>query len=261
MKSFVARRPLFLCVLLTLGLLVLAFASSALLPTVTISKVEDLAPEALEVPSAGEQAFAAVWSFESLFWLLASLFALAFIWTLGWWREIGFSRLGRWRNLQLLIFPLLVGGLALLGGVRIPTSQFFAATLFVVLAAVFGEEAIYRGVAWRALAPGGLLRAVVATSLLAGAMRFGFTMLASPWPEAVQATVLAVCGGFTYAALRWRTASIWPVIMLHSILGFVGAVATPGAAQYLVVLFASTLGFVIYGLFLLRNPRVRADGA
>lgn len=50
---------------------------------------------------------------------------------------------------------------------------------------------------------------------------------------------------------------------LHFAFGVVGSVSTPGSVPYLVPLlfFAGTLGFAGYGLFLLRNPRVRADGS
>lgn len=261
MKTFATRYPLLFSVLLTAVMLGFAVVSDAALPTAVISTVDDLSPEAVEVPSTGKQVFTDLRSFENLFWVLASALALALIWVLGWWRDAGFNRPSRWRNLRLLVFPLLVGGLALAGGIRFEGFLFLAAALFSVVLAAFGEEALYRGVAWRALAPAGLLRAVVATALLAGALRFGVSLLANTWPEAVQAGVLAVCGGFTYAALRWRTASIWPVILVHCVLGFAGAVSTMGAAQYLLVLLASTVGFVFYGLFLLRNPRVRSDGA
>ena len=95
---------------------------------------------------------------------------------------------------------------------------------------------------------------------LVGALRFGGTLLSGPWPEATQAAVLAVCGGFTYAALRWRTGSIWPVVLLHSALGCAYALYSPGALLFLAVLLLGTFGFVLYGLFLLRNALARMGG-
>ncbi len=260
MRTFAARYPLAFSVLLTLALLGLAFGSKAIRPRVPVSNVRDLPPEALRPPTEVERALAVLLSFESLFWVLAAVLALVLARTLGPWGEAGFNRPSRWRNLRLLLFPLLVGVLALSGGLRNGSLPFLAATLLGVLVAAFAEEALYRGVAWRVLAPEGLIRAAVATALLSGALRFGGTLLSGPWPEATQAAVLAVCGGFTYAALRWRTASIWPVVLLHSALGCAYALYSPGALLFLAVLLLSTVGFVLYGLFLLRNPRVRADG-
>ncbi len=85
---------------------------------------------------------------------------------------------------------------------------------------------------WRALAPKmGVTRAVVTTSLLYGVLELGRLASAGPWPEAVYLTVLVTCSGFTYAALRWRTASIWPVILLHFVFNVAGEVAAPGSIR------------------------------
>ena len=255
MKTIATHRPLLFSALLTLALLGLAFGSRALLPRDTVSDVRDLPPEALTAPTEAERAFAVLVSFETLFWLLAAALALLLARALGPWGDTGFNRPSRWRNLALLLPPLLVGALALSGGLRDESLTLLAATLLGVIVAAFAEEALYRGVAWRVLAPGGLVRAALAGALLSGILRFGATLLSGPWPEATQAAALAVCGGFTYAALRWRTASVWPVILLHAALGCAYALYSPGVLLFLAVLLSSTLGFLLYGLFLLRNAR------
>jgi membrane protease YdiL (CAAX protease family) len=93
-------------------------------------------------------------------------------------------------------------------------------------------------------------------------LRFGTSAMAGPWPEALLLTMPAICVGFMYAALRWRTASIWPVILIHFVLTFTTSISTPRTIPCLIPLLAvaDTLGFAGYGLFLLRNPDVRADG-
>ncbi len=96
--------------------------------------------------------------------------------------------------------------------------------------------------------------------LLAGALALGRAATDGPWPEAVRITALTVCGGFTYAALRWRTGSLLPVIAVHAAFAFAVDIATLGTATYRITMLLSTLGFVFYGLFLLRNRQVRADG-
>ncbi|MDP9439881.1 MAG: hypothetical protein M3P49_14260, partial [Actinomycetota bacterium] len=73
-------------------------------------------------------------------------------------------------------------------------------------------------------------------------------------------TALTVCGGFTYAALRWRTGSLLPVIAVHAAFAFAVDISTPGTLTYRITMLLSTLGFVFYGLFLLRNRQVRDDG-
>jgi len=154
---------------------------------------------------------------------------------------------------------LSVSALALSGGAFAGPTSLVSAFL-AVLVATFGEELIFRGLMWRALAPEGTVLAVILTSLLAGLLVLGRTATDGPWPEAVRLTALTFCGGFTYGALRWRTTSIWPVILVHSAFAFAMSVATLGTLAFRLVILLSTVGFVVYGLFLLRNPRVRADG-
>ena len=262
MKNFATRYPLAFSLLLTLALFGLLFASRVALPTEVVSSVTDLPPEVLLQPSPREQFLSAIESSENLFQALAILLAVLLITALGWWHRIGFNRPSQWRNLRLLLFPLLVGALSFLGGLEVTAPALFFPTLLGLLLAVFSEEVLYRGILWRVLVPTGVVRAVILTSLLYGTLYLVKLGSARPWPEAVYLTVLATCAGFTYAALRRRTASIWPVLALHFVLKLFGEISTPESVPSLVLLlvFASTLGFIGYGLFLLRNPHVQKDG-
>ena len=262
MKSFIDRHPLTFSLLLTLALFGLAFVSRIVLPETPVSSVADLPPERKLPPSDQERAFHVIISFRILFHVLVALLAVVLLTRLSWWRQAGFNRPSRWRNLHLLWFPLLVGVLAFSGGIQASGPAFLTSVLFGALVTAFGEEALYRGVVWRALAPMGLIQAVATSSLLYGALYFGVSMLAGPWPEAILLTVPATCAALMYSALRWRTASIWPVILVHAVSDFASDISMPGAVPYLILLLtiASTLGFAGYGLFLLRNPHVRADG-
>lgn len=255
-----ARHPLVLALLVAAASFGIAVFSVVTSRRPVISDVQDLTPADLAPPTEGEQALALLYGTENLFWILVALLALGLLVWLGWWREAGFGWPPRWRNTYLGVLPLLFGLLALASGVRVPGPLLFIATMLAVLVVTFGEEALFRGLMLRALAPSGLLKAVVATSLLAGTLRFGASTLTGPWPEAIQATVLATCGGFTYAALRWRTASIWPPLVVHVLVSLAIAISTPSGNLYLILLPLGTLGFIFYGLLLLRNSRVRADG-
>ena len=103
--------------------------------------------------------------------------------------------------------------------------------------------------------PGSPIRA-----LLAGVLTLGRAATDGPWPEAVRVTTLAVCGGFTYAALRWRNGSLLPVVVVHAAFAFAVDISTLGTVTYRITMLLGTLGFIFYGLFLLRNRQVRADG-
>ena len=162
--------------------------------------------------------------------------------------------------MRLLAFPLLVCALTLSGGVFSSGPASLASTFLAVLVATLGEEIIFRGLLWKALIQQGPVLAVILTSLLSGLLVLGMTATEGPWPEAVRLTALTLCGGFTYGALRWRTTSIWPAFLVHTAFAFCVGVATLGSFRFRLVILLSTLGFLAYGLYLLRNPRVRADG-
>src|SRR5918998_1028219 len=163
------------------------------------------------------------------------------------------------RPLLFLWFPLFVGVLTLSGGVFVAGFDALVSAFLIVLVATVGQEFLFRGLMWRAFVPWGPVGAMLATSILAGFLVLGRAATDGPWPEAVRLTALTVCGGFTYGALRWRTASIWPVLFMHVAFAFTVDTSTLGTVSYPIMMLLSTLGFVAYGIFLLRNSRVRAD--
>lgn len=260
MRSFSHRRPLIFSLAITVALFGLAIFSRVLLPSAPVGDIDKLPEKAFHPPSGLALISTEMRDPDTLFWALAILLALGLLARAGWWREAGFNRPSQWRNLRLLWFPLLVSALSLTSGVFVSGPASLVSALLIVLVATFGEELVYRGVVWRALVPSGPVRTMVLTSLLSGALVLGRTGTDGPWPEAVRLTALAVCGGFTYAALRWRTTSIWPVILVHTASAFAADIATLGTITYRLVMILNTLGFVAYGLYLLRDRRARADG-
>jgi membrane protease YdiL (CAAX protease family) len=259
-RRFASRHPYLFSVLITLILFGLTFASRRAFPSTPVGNISKLPQKAFEPPTGLDLILTDMKSPDVLFWALALLLALGLLVWLGWWREAGFNRPSQWRNLRLLWFPLLVGALTLSGGVFIPGPASLTSTFLTVLLATFGEEIVFRGLLWRALVPTGPVRAVILTSLLSGLLILGRTATDGPWPEAARLTALTICGGFTYGALRWRTTSIWPVILIHTAFSFSVDIATLGTVTYPLMMLLSTLGFVAYGFYLLRNRHVRADG-
>jgi len=259
-RRFSDRHPLLFSVLITLLLFGVTFASRAISPRAPVGNIAKLPQKAFEPPTGFDLILSNMKSPDTLFWALGIVLGLALLAWTGWWRDAGFTRLSRWRNMRLLIFPLLICVLTLSGGVYIAGPAPLASTFVAVLVATLGEEIIFRGLLWRALVPKGPARAVILTSSLAGLLVLGRAATDGPWPEAVRLTALTFCGGFTYGALRWRTTSIWPVILIHTAFAFAVGVATLGTFTFRLVILLSTLGFVANGVYLLRNPRVRADG-
>ncbi len=259
-RRFASRHPFAFSVLVTLAVFGLDLASRVAIPRAPVGNIEELPQEAFEPPVGFGLILSDMRSPDTLFWALTTVLALGLlVWT-GWWREAGFNRLSQWKNLRLLLFPLLVCGLILSGGVFGSGPASLVSAFLTVAIAAFGEEIVFRGLLWRALVPAGPVRAVILASLLSGLLVLGRTATEGPWPEAVRLTALTFCGGFTYGALRWRTTSIWPVVLVHTAFAFAVSIATLGAVTYPLMMFLSTVGFVAYGLYLLRNPRVRADG-
>jgi uncharacterized protein len=246
--------------MVTLLLFGATFACRAVFPGGPVRNIEKLPQEAFEPPEGLGLILSDMKSPDFLFWALATLLGLALLAWTGWWGDAGFTRPSRWRNMRLLAFPLAVCALTLSGGVFSSGPASLASAFLAVLVATLGEEIVFRGLLWRALVPKGPVRAVILTSLLAGLLVLGRTATDGPWPEAVRLAALTFCGGFTYGALRWRTTSIWPAILVHTAFAFAVGVATLGTFTFRLVILLSTVGFVAYGLYLLRNPRARANG-
>lgn len=260
LRRLADRRPLIFSCLLVLVLFGLTVVSRSAFPRAPVGNIKKLPESAFEPPSGLGLVFSEMKSPDTLFWTLSILLGLGLLAWLGWLRDAGFNRPSQWNNLRLLWFPLLVSALTLSGGVFVSGAASLMSVLLVGLVATLGEEILFRGVVWRALAPRGPVSAMVLTSLLSGILVLGRTATDSPWPEAVRLTALAICGGFTYAALRWRTTSIWPVIFVHTTFAFAADIATLGTITYPLMMLLSTLGFIAYGLYLLRNRHARADG-
>jgi membrane protease YdiL (CAAX protease family) len=259
-RRLASRRPLLFSFLLVLALFALTAVSRAVFPRAPVGNIKKLPEKAFEPPSGLGLILSDMKSPDTLFWALAILLGLGLLAWMGWLREAGFNRPSRWRNLRLLWFPLVVSALALSGGIFVSGPAPLISALLVVLVATVGEEILFRGVVWRALAPNGPVQAMVFSSILSGALVLGRTGTDGPWPEAVRLTVLALCGGFTYAALRWRTTSIWPVVLVHTAFAFSAKIATLGTITYPLLMLLGTLGFIAYGLYLLRDRQARADG-
>jgi membrane protease YdiL (CAAX protease family) len=213
---------LFFSVAVTLLLFGITFASRAVFPMAPVGDISKLPQKALEPPEGLGLILSDMKSPDTLFWALAILLGFALLAWTGWWDDAGFTRPSRWRNIRLLAFPLLVCALTLSSGVFTAGPVALISTFLTVLVATIGEETIFRGLLWRAFVQ--------------------------------QGPVL------TYGALRWRTTSIWPAILVHTVFAFAVGTATLGTFRFRLVILLSTVGFVAYGLYMLRNPRVRADG-
>jgi uncharacterized protein len=181
---------------------------------------------------------------------------------LKWWREAGFkqaiSRPKLLAYLPLLFLPIAV--LVTNGFKPASASEMILFTFFTLLVG-FAEEGLLRGVVLRAMVPSGITRAVVLSSLL-----FGLGHLinilegASPATTIVQITYSTLLG-IGFAGARLYTGTIWPVIVVHTLIDFVdvasrGFVLAPPQSLTLagaIVPILITGLYALYGWWLLRR--------
>jgi membrane protease YdiL (CAAX protease family) len=173
---------------------------------------------------------------------------VALLSVLGWWGLIGFNRPTAWRNLHLLWLPALAFiALPFVSGVgRIDTGNLAFLVVGYALTG-FYEEALFRGLLLRVLAPLGVRRAVLLSALLFGCAHLVNVLFRNPAIVFAQA-LGAATEGVGLAALRVRTNTLWPLIALHALedllLHFGRLPTIPVNVAQSVILFA-------YGLWLL----------
>ena len=167
------------------------------------------------------------------------------------WRLAGFR--GRVSQPRLLVLPAAVALAPLLGGVDLPGAGPLA--VFVVGYAVTGffEEALFRGLILGVLRPSGMWPAVwISSGLFATAHLPNMLFGQAPAITLAQA-VGTFCFGVGYAAVRLRTGSIWPLMVLHFLTDLLLRIgALPTGAHWAVMVGGDTL-LLVYGVVLLRR--------
>jgi membrane protease YdiL (CAAX protease family) len=189
----------------------------------------------------------------------AGIVGILLIIRLKWVRRTGYTTAGRLRDVPLYILP---AGIALLSfSEGIPAFTPDTVLYFLALALVIGasEETYFRGLMLQSLVPLGVFRTVMISAGLF-ALPHLFNALSGAWdPGFTLADSFAAFGiGVVFAALLFRTGTIWPVIGLHSLTDFTallsgGTLFVPAQSP---VQLASVAGAgllaLIYGLFLIR---------
>jgi hypothetical protein len=191
----------------------------------------------------------------------ATLVTVAALTVLGWWRVSGFNRPAAWRDLRLLALPaVVIIVLPFVGGVK--GADLGLAAFWTVAYALVGlrEEGLHRGLILHILRPSGAVRAVVLGGLLFGAAHIANLLVRSSPAVVFSQMIGAACFGIAFGALRLRTNTIWPLVVLHMLsdllLHFSALPTIPLEVVKDVILLA-------YAIYLLRDrPALAApDGA
>jgi len=171
--------------------------------------------------------------------------------SLHWWEKAGYTRLIRIHDLPLFILPFIIAFVSLTSGIVVTAPvQLIGFAVFALLIG-FTEETFFRGLMLTGLLPRGVNTAVVATSVLFAAPHL-LNVLAGIWdPLFALADTSAAFGiGMTFAALRVRTGSIWPLIGLHALIDFCALLAL-GSIEITAQSPESLAGSVFIGILLM----------
>jgi membrane protease YdiL (CAAX protease family) len=171
------------------------------------------------------------------------------LWRTGWWRASWLTRL-RPRQPWLLAPALGLACLSLLQGVSgSATTLVSSALLFTSVG--LSEELLSRGVVQEALAELPPVARVVWVGVLFGCGHLlSGLWFSRPLDDTLVQVVSAGTFGVGYGALRLRTDTLWPLMLLHGLDDWT-QVNSPGALPDLVQL-AVAVFWVVYGVRLVR---------
>ncbi|GCE02928.1 CPBP family intramembrane glutamic endopeptidase [Dictyobacter aurantiacus] len=139
---------------------------------------------------------------------------------LGWWRQIGFTRGVRGRDIALYIIPFIV--IVLPSIVAFPLVNRQSSTTIIVLALIaallvgFTEESLFRGLLLQSALPMGIWPAVLISSVFFGVVHLSNILAGFTWNYVFGQALFAFGFGVLLSGLRLRTGSIWPGILFHA---------------------------------------------
>lgn len=182
------------------------------------------------------------------------------------WRDIGLRDLPSARSLPLAWLPMvyIVGGLTLSIRLGLPPATVVIWVLVNTFLVGLSEELMFRGVLLQALRQTMSIRPAVALTTLAfGAVHsLNVFITGDLWGAVIQSTAAALSGLF-FIALRLRTGSLWPCIVVHGLwdcAAFLVAMSSPRDSPASAVPLEGTslapillvLPNALYGLWLMR---------
>ena len=165
-------------------------------------------------------------------WLAAAGFILAVVLWQGW-RDVGLYRWADAASWRLAWLPMvyIVGGLAVATFLGLPPATVLLLILLNTLLVGFSEELMFRGVLLQAFRHAtSIWLAVLLTSVAFGAVHSLNVFVTGDLRAALIQSSAAFLSGLVFIALRLRTGSLWPPIIVHALWDF--ATFTLGAAGH-----------------------------
>lgn len=183
------------------------------------------------------------------------------------WRDVGLNQRPAARSLRLAWLPLLyiAGGLGLSIWLGVPPASVVLWVLVNTFLVGLSEELMFRGVLLQALRQSvSIVPAVALTTLAFGAIHSLNVFVTGELLAALIQSTAAALSGLFFIALRLRTGSLWPSIVIHGLwdwAAFMAALASAkdpathaapaGAASLAPILLVLPNG--LYGLWLMRH--------
>ncbi|GCE16494.1 CPBP family intramembrane glutamic endopeptidase [Dictyobacter kobayashii] len=147
---------------------------------------------------------------------------------LGWWAQAGFTRGIQRKHIPLLIAPFIIIALPSLLGLSATaaksSTQLIILSLIASLLVGFTEEGFFRGLLLRSALPLGIWPSVLISSLLFALLHLSNVLAGFTWNYVIGQALFAFGLGVLFSALRLRTGSIWPGILLHAAKDFPGLI-------------------------------------
>lgn len=158
----------------------------------------------------------------------------------------------------VLAFPALTIAVGYLPGLKPVPMEFILLAIASVILAGISEELAFRGVFLHLFPDRGVWFAVLVSSALFGLMHAGNLALGASLQGTVLQVAFSAMAGLGYAAVRLRTGSIWPCIVLHAVYDLTFRVGNlePGSFMQYTVFMLHGVGWAIYAVAVLRPSKL-----
>jgi uncharacterized protein len=144
----------------------------------------------------------------------AIVYPLALAHAFGLWQRLALG-LGRIRPEPVFLASLSAAALFLPWGLRSADGGKIATDAALQFVTAFGDELLFRGVIFELLLSLPVWRGIALNGLLFGAMQLIHGFMDSDWQAACWKMLVTSMAGMMFAAVRYRSGSLWLCVILH----------------------------------------------
>jgi membrane protease YdiL (CAAX protease family) len=130
------------------------------------------------------------------------------------WRIVGFGFKG-WQARGFFFLALIISSIFLFAGINFDQKDGLGYTLSIQFLNALGEEVLFRGLIFVILSQLNRSYALILGGFLFGSMHLLQGLMGAPWAGALQQALFTSLAGILFAAVRYRTNTIWTAVFLH----------------------------------------------